>query len=184
MGGKGSGGVRLNAGRPRQAGSVRQQRHLRHTGKPAAPVVTVRRPPPVAVSKPKDLPAGQSSVWKALAPHALAARTLTPATAWHFRELCEAIVLKRDMARILEADGLMQNRLSTKMDETGGGEQVFESKAHPLIARWTALLVRVEAGLTRFRLAPMGKELAPVEEPVADPFSAFDEPLMLVKGRR
>jgi len=138
----------------------------------------------VAVSKPKDLPAGQSSVWKALAPHALAARTLTPATAWHFRELCEAIVLKRDMARILDADGLMQNRLSTKMDETGGGEQVFESKAHPLIARWTALLVRVEAGLTRFRLAPMGKELAPVEEPVADPFSAFDEPLMLVKGRR
>jgi len=181
MGGKGSGGVRLNAGRPRQAGSVRQQRHLRHTGKPAAPVVTVRRPPPVAVSKPKDLPAGQSSVWKALAPHALAARTLTPATAWHFRELCEAIVLKRDMARILEADGLMQNRLSTKMDETGGGEQVFESKAHPLIARWTALLVRVEAGLTRFRLAPMGKELAPVEEP-KDDFGEFDQPLQLVKG--
>ena len=116
-----------------------------------------------------------------MAPHALAQRTLTPATAWHFQELCEAIVLKRDMARILEADGLMQNRLSTKMDETGGGEQVFESKAHPLIARWTALLVRVEAGLTRFRLAPMGKELAPVEEP-KDDFGEFDQPLQLVKG--
>ena len=183
--GTGRGGARPNSGPARTPGSVRYLREQRLRGKPApAAKPKARRPPVVAMAKPKGIPAGQSSVWEALAPHALAARTLTPATAWHFRELCEAIVLKRDMARILEADGLMQNRLSTKMDETGGGEQVFESKAHPLIARWTALLVRVEAGLTRFRLAPMGKELAPVEEPVADPFSAFDEPLMLVKGRR
>jgi len=41
--------------------------------------------------------------------------------------------------------------------------------------------VRVEAGLTRFRLAPMGKELAPVEEP-KDDFGEFDQPLQLVKG--
>jgi hypothetical protein len=119
-------------------------------------------------------------VWDQLAPHALAQRTLTPATAWAFGQLVEAIVLKRDVLAVIEADGLMQNRLSTKMDESGGGEQVFESKAHPLIAKWTALLVRVEAGLTRFRLAPMGKELQPVDEP-KDDFAEFDQPLTLVR---
>jgi hypothetical protein len=135
----------------------------------------------VAVAKPKGLPAGQATVWAMLAPLALEQRTLTPATAFAFQELCEAIVLKRDVLAVIEADGLMSNRLATKMDPDGGGQQVFESKAHPLIAKWTALLVRVEAGLTRFRLAPMGKEIAPVEETV-DAFSEFDVPLTLVKG--
>lgn len=179
-----SGGPRANCGKARQPGSVRWQREQRRLRKPTASGITRPRapkPPPVAVAKPKGLPEGQSQVWDALAPQAIAQRTLTPATAFAFVELCEAVVLKRDMARILETDGLMQNRLSTKMDESGGGEQVFESKAHPLIARWTALLVRVEAGLTRFRLAPMGKELAPAEEP-ADEWAEFDQPLTLVKG--
>ena len=144
---------------------------------------TARKPPIVAVAKPNDLPAGQSAVWDMLAPHALAQRTLTPATAFAFRELCEAVVLKRDVLAVVEQDGLMQNRLSTKMDQDGGGEQVFESKAHPLIAKWTALLVRVEAGLTRFRLAPMGKEIAETEE-AKDGFEEFDAPLTLVKGAR
>lgn len=171
-----SGGARPNVEKSRKVGSVRWRREQRRQkGGPAAP-----KAPVAPVPKPSDLPAGQSAVWDALSPHALAARTLTPGTAWAFRDLCEAIVLKRDMLAIIEADGLMQNRLSTKMDENGGGEQVFESKAHPLLAKWTALQVRVEAGLTRFRLAPMGKELAPAEQP-KDEWAEFDGP-RLVKG--
>ena len=182
--GAGHGGARPNSGPARTPGSVRWQREQRRRrrGKPAASArVRQPKPPVVAVAKPKGLPLGQSAVWDALAPQARLQRTLTSATAWAFVQLCEAIVLKRDILAVIEADGLMQNRLSTKMDESGGGEQVFESKAHPLIAKWTALLVRVEAGLTRFRLAPMGKELAPVEEP-ADEWAEFDAPLTLVKG--
>ena len=181
MGGKGSGGARLGSGPARKVGSVRWQREQRRKGAPPAAKVSARKPPAPVVAKPADLPPGQSAVWDMLAPHALAQRTLTPATAFAFRELCEAVVLKRDVLAVVEQDGLMQNRLSTKMDQDGGGEQVFESKAHPLIAKWTALLVRVEAGLTRFRLAPMGKEMPAVEEP-KDEWSEFDAPLSVIQG--
>ena len=181
--GTGHGGARPNSGRPRKLDSVRslrEQRRKRH-GRANVARPAPRKAPPVAVAKPKGLPAGQSVVWDMLAPQALLQRTLTPATVFAFVGLCEAIVLKRDILAVIEADGLMQNRLSTKMDESGGGEQVFESKAHPLLAKWTALYARVEAGLTRFRLEPMGKELAPVEEP-ADDFAEFDAPLTVVQG--
>ncbi|HUU83299.1 MAG TPA: hypothetical protein VM243_07330 [Phycisphaerae bacterium] len=131
--------------------------------------------------RPRDLPAGQAAVWDALAPHAIAARTLTPATAWDFRDLCESIVLKRDMLAVVEAEGLTSTSLKTKMDESGGGEQVFEPKAHPLLSRHAALAGRVAAGLARFRLAPMGKGMPEVEKP-ADEWSEFDAPLRLVQG--
>jgi len=142
--------------------------------------VTAHRAPVVEVAKPKGLPAGQSVVWDSLAPHATASRTLTPSTAWAFRDLCEAIVLKRDMLALIEAEGLTSTSLKTKMDESGGGEQVFEPKAHCLLTRFTALMVRVEAGLARFRLIPMGKEMPASEEP-KDEFAEFDQELTLVK---
>lgn len=181
MGGKGSGGARPGSGPSRKVGSVRWQRAQRKQRRAAPPDPPAAPRDSAAVPKPRDLPAGQSAIWDALAPHALAAKTLTPGTAWRFRDLCEAIVIKRDMLAVIEADGLMQNRLSTKMNEDGGGEQVFESKAHPLIAKWTAIYQRVERGLGEFRLAPMGKEMAPVEQP-ADEWAEFDRPLTLVKG--
>lgn len=174
-----NGGARVGAGRPKEVGSVRwkrEQRKAKGQPPPAAPA-------PVAVPKPKGLPAGQSAVWDMLAPLALEQRTLTDATAFALVELCEAIVLKRDIARILEADGLTTTAVKTRMEQDGSGEQVGETKAHPLIAKWTALLVRVEAGLMRFRLAPMGKEIPPVEKP-ADEWSEFDQPLTLVKGAK
>ena len=180
-----SGGPRPNCSKPRQEGSVRWQREQRRLRKvPAAGVgakVRVPKVAPAAVVKPKGLPAGQAAVWDALAPQAIAQRTLTEATAFAFVELCEAIVMKRDMARILEADGVTTVALKTRMEQDGSGDQIGEVKAHPLIAKWTALLVRVEAGLTRFRLAPMGKEMPAVEEP-EDAFAEFDAPLTLVRG--
>jgi hypothetical protein len=116
-----------------------------------------------------------------LAPLALEQRTLTPATAFAFRQLCKVIVLEQKMADEIEVKGLTSAALDTKMEADGSGSQLIQEKANPLLTRHTALLVRVEAGLTRFRLAPMGKEMPAVEEP-EDVFSEFDQPLTLVKG--
>ncbi|MFH1604378.1 MAG: hypothetical protein ABIH03_10785, partial [Pseudomonadota bacterium] len=175
------GGPRVGAGRPPKAGSVRWQREQRKRRRSVGDRPSVPRASLPIVARPSDLPAGQAAVWDMLAPRALEQRTLTLATAFAFREMCEAIVLKRDILAVIEADGLMSSRVNTKMDEKGGGDQVFESKSHPLIAKWTALKVRVESDLTRFRLHATGKELPAAEEP-ADEFAEFDQLLTLVKG--
>ncbi len=174
-----SGGARANTQKLRRVGSVRWQREQRR-GK-SAPVRPASRQA-AAVDAPLDLPKGQRAVWDMLAPHAMAAGTLTGATVFAFIELCEAIVLKRDVARILESEGLTTYAIKTRMEQDGSGEQVGETKAHPLLSRYAVLLVRVEAGLTRFRLAPMGKPMeVPADEP-ADEFAAFEsQPLRAVK---
>lgn len=114
-----------------------------------------------------------------LAPHALMAGTLTPATAWAFRDLCEAIVLKRDVLAVVEADGLTSVAIKTRMEQDGSGDQIGEPRAHPLLSRHTALMLRVETGLRMFKLAPTGRESAP--EVVRDEWAEFDAPLRAVK---
>jgi hypothetical protein len=116
--------------------------------------VAVNEPLP-PVKRPHDLPKPQQDVWDELAPHALAARTLTEGTALSFRDLCEAIVVKRMMLSTILADGL-----------------TVDQQAHDLLPQYRGMLQRVEAGLTRFRLAPMGKEIV-VATPVEDPFEEF-----------
>lgn len=134
------------------------------------------------VDKPSDMSAAQSSVWDALAPLALAARTLTPATAFALQQLCKIIVLEQRMADEIDAKGLTTAALDTQMDPDGGGSQSIQEKAHPLLSRQAALLVRIEAGLTRFGLAPMGRPMAEPESP-ADEWAEFDQPLALVPKR-
>ena len=102
---------------------------------------------------PKDMTDVQKDFWKQLAPLAAIQRTLTTETAHAFRDLCEAIVLKRLMLEQINIDGL------TMSDEDG------VVKAHPLITHHRGLMQRVEAGLMRFRLSPVGKEMAPVDTP-------------------
>ena len=157
MGGLGSGGARVGAGRPRKnreeaklAGSRQRPSRRPSTRHASAPV-----------ERPADLPQGQAVVWDALAPHAIAAATLTQATAWAFRDLCEAIVLKRAVVSRIGRDGIML---------TGGA-----GGAHPLLSRHVALMVRVEAGLARFGLIPVGKAVADEDEPT-DEFEEFDFP--------
>ena len=163
------GGARPNSGPGRQPGSKRWKQEQEKAGEP--------KPPPVPVAMPKDLPAEQSAEWVRLAPLALEARTLTPATADAFVELLEAIVLKRAMLAQVEAEGLTFAKVSVD----GAGVEHLEPKAHPLLSRHAALMVRVENGRQRFRLIPMGKEIVPAKEAEADPFAAFDGP-QLVKG--
>lgn len=168
MGGKGSGGARVGSGPPRQVGSVRWRREQRRARLMAVGAATesqeTRKAPAAASEPPADMPANQAAVWRELAPHAAAAGTLTPATAWAFAELCDVIVLKRATLSAISRQGLM-----------------VEGAAHPLLSRYTALQGRVESGLTRFKLLPLGKAMA-VDEALKDEFAQFDAPLVVLQG--
>ena len=94
MGGKGSGGARIGAGRKPKALAA----HLLH-GTATAHARKTGSPPPV---DPFDPPIGLAedvrTIWLALAPHAFKERTLTRATEHAFLQLCRAIVLEREKA--------------------------------------------------------------------------------------
>jgi hypothetical protein len=179
----GWGGARPGAGRkPKSQGlavlhGAKRTRSARRRGRvdlapPAEPVATIEPP--------ADLTPAELVVWHALAPHALAAKTLVPRTAYRFRLLCQAEALRAQLRAQIDADGLIGARVSTAMDESGGGEQVFEQKAHPLIAKLQVQERFVAAGMVAFMLAPMGKEIEAGERP-KDEWEEFDGP-QLVKG--
>lgn len=165
MGGKGSGGRRVCAGRKsKQAGLAKlhgsRQRGIKvdpRTGAVAA----------ADVQMPDDLPQDQAAVWMELAPLALRARTLVEETAGSFRDLCRVIARRDSIERQLQADGLM-----------------IGLNKHPLLTDLRTYEQRVEAGRQRFLLAPMGKPILPEREESADPFDEFDGELKVVKGGR
>jgi len=165
------GGARVGAGRKPKGAAILSLHggRVRNAGQMAASVASAPLP---AINTPEDIPEAQKQVWEELAPHAVAARTLTAGTAAAFRDLCEAIVLKRMMLAEILADGLTGAKVTLQMDEKGGGLQTVEKKAHTLLSQHRGMMQRVEAGFTRFRLAPMGKELV-VEAKAEDPFEEF-----------
>ena len=168
MGGKGSGGLRVGAGRKSKddaskwlGGNAGKRRPMGARPKVAAPFELV--PPPA------DLPEAYAVVWNAEAPHACAARTLTPGTAAEFADFCKAVVIERTLLAKIEADGW------TYLDVTvdGSGQEHQTVKKHPLVSDHRQWMQRVEQKRLKFRLAPIGKELTPAEVP-ADPFDEFD----------
>lgn len=98
MGGKGSGGRRVGSGKKLKSdlehaisGTAGRGVVLTHPSSTAiAPVETFD--PPAAL-RGKAL-----KVWHELAPHAFAARTLTPATSAAFAMLCRAVVKERSLS--------------------------------------------------------------------------------------
>jgi len=165
--GTGHGGARPNSGPARKPGSVRwqrEQRRLRRVPETQLPVAPAPRV--AAVGAPADLPAQQAAIWAELAPHAVTAGTLTPATAWAFRDMCEAIVLKRASVSRISRDGLM----------------LLSGEAHPLLSKHIALMARVETGLARFGLNPMGKSVTSGRDDTVDEFAEFDRPLAVIRG--
>jgi len=122
-------------------------------------------------------------VWGQLAPHAIAAGTLTPQKAAAFRDLCEAIIVKRRMLAQIDADGYTSTQVDLQMDESGGGVQSVQPKAHPLLAKWIAMVGRVDGLMARFALTANGKPSVTKEEPV-DEWAVFDEPLRAIDGGR
>ena len=165
------GGARVGSGRKPKGASILSLHGGRVRNAANVPS-TVPNQPFEPVNTPQDLPDVQQAVWNELAPHALEARTLTAGTAAAFRDLCEAIVLKRMMLAEILADGLTGTKVTVQMDESGGGLQSVEKKAHTLLSQYRGMMQRVEAGFTRFRLAPMGKEIV-VEQKAVDPFEEF-----------
>lgn len=187
MGGKGSGGRRVGSGRKPQnqavgdlKGSRRTRARMRRNqnaanqnartqNQPNPPAARVPDPSVVASDvqippPPGNLTLDELAEWQDLAPRAARQGTLNDSTMLALRDLCQARVLK--------------DRLLRKIGDEG--EVVIASTgnvaAHPLIARFTTLLQRVEAGMLRFKLSPMGKEMDPAPEKSSanDPFAEFD----------
>lgn len=164
MGGIGSGGQPGVGQKPKdqQTGFVHGQRGA----KSSSGAATL----PDVVPMPADLTPDQAEVWSGLADHARQQRTLAKATAQAFRDLCAAIVSRDRMAAQVERDGLTY----LKVTVDGSGQEHTEIKAHPLVSQHRGMMQRVEAGMTRFRLAPVGKEFAVASEAV-DPFDEFED---------
>jgi hypothetical protein len=93
-----------------------------------------------------------AAVWRELAPHAIAERTLAPRTVMAFLLLCQNVVLERKLAAA---------PLSCAGPDHRG------------------ILARVEMGLHRFRLIPDGKPTAVPD--VLDEWAEFDG-LLVVQG--
>lgn len=171
-----SGGFRAGAGRKpidRQTLALRGGQSRRASAVAVGPLEPVE-----SVSVPVELDEAQRAVWDALAPHATRARTLTPETEAAFRDLCEATVLKRAMLARILADGMMLEDVSVD----GAGVEHRRLQAHPLIAKHQAMMVRVEAAMSRFLLAPQGRPAA-VSEPKPDEWAEFEaRPRLVARG--
>jgi hypothetical protein len=98
------------------------------------------------VAPPDDLASEARAVWDQLAPHALQARTLLPATAIAFRVLCCNVVLERTLGE----DPLQR----------GGPNH-------------RGLMARVDAELAAFTLRPFGKPMLVEAAPAANPLDKF-----------
>lgn len=147
MGGKGSGGRRPGSGRKRKSDTERfidgNAGHraadvLRHPSAPdLAPLPTVDE-----ADAPNDLSREERLIWLELAPYALRAGTLTPASSMAFRVLCRNIVLERLYGQSVTDKGTANHR---------------------------GMIQRVEVGLDAFQLRPQGRRMqdaAPIEAPV------------------
>jgi hypothetical protein len=169
MGGNGSGGARIGAGRK----SKTQREAFLHGARDRRPVsAAVVGQPAAPVQPPRGLSAGEKAVWKVLAPLAQASLTLTDATAGAFGDLCKAIVLRDQLRRRMDREGWTFDKV---VHVTKGGDVITEPKKHPLFSEHRAWQQRVEAGQTRFRLTAFGKEIVPPDKP-EDPFSEFEAP--------
>lgn len=124
-----------------------------------APVVDVQIPQP-----PGNLTLDELAEWNELAPRAARLNTLDSERLFALRDLCRLRVLQDRLVRQLGDDGDVV---------MGAGGQLA---AHPLLARITTLSQRIDAGMVRFKLAPMGKDLESSKPAPADPFAEFDQP--------
>lgn len=154
MGGKGSGGSRVGAGRkPKNqntgfaavvaASRIRSASDRRSSG-------------PELLPAPAGIGAATAAYWNKLAPHAVAARTLIEGTAADFLELCELLVEKDDVLTERRAEG-------------------WTVRGVALAKEYRGLVQRSETKLRAFCLAPIGKALVPDKPDEADPFAEFDD---------
>ena len=152
-----SGGARVGSG-PRPKTDA--ERWLTGNAGRRKPLVDVGGGKPVSfaplppVAPPDKLTAPERAVWELEAPHALAGRTLTTATAADFYMLCVLEVECADVLRERRAEG-------------------WTTRGMFLAKEFRGLAQRVEAKRRAFKLAPMGKDMVAPEAP-KDEWSEFD----------
>lgn len=108
---------------------------------------------------PADLLPPAQACWTAQASHAIAERTLTPATAAGFRQCCEQWALVADVLARIHVLG------------------AATTEADPYLKTYVRLAQRLDASLARFKLTAFGKP-ATTDKPkaVANPWGAFGQP--------
>ena len=149
------GGARIGAGRPKKPESARWLGG--NAGKRGKkPAKDTHHEPLRPVEAPK-LNEREQLVWDELAPLALAARTLVPATAGELKSLC---ALEADLAEV-------------KAERRREGLTI---RGQMLMRTYLMLVQRVEAKRRAFKLAPMGKDMVPPDKP-KDEWSEFDAPV-------
>lgn len=145
MGGRGSGGTRVGAGRKPwkqqarvvQGGDASAGGHAEPKAQNPEPATKTLA---TAVVRPKLSPAVRA-VWDALAPRAVEQGTLVPATAYEFRTLCELAVQQRECLKACQEEGFTEYGLK-------------------IGTHYRGLTQRLEGKLRAFKLGPMGKEIA------------------------
>jgi hypothetical protein len=147
------GGARVGSGRkPKTAAAHIFAGTARGSHKEAAKAPAL---PAEFVHEPASLSREGAEVWRGLAPYAMAARTLTAATAEDMRELCEMVVEMRAV--------LVERR-----------KEGWSDQGMRLAKEYRGLVQRVEAKMRGFRLSPVGKEMAEAAPKVVDPWAEFD----------
>ena len=143
------GGARIGSGRKPKA----RRLHAVHGTTPETSTTTSSTAPAAPIEPPKGLTTTERAVWQCLAPQATAAGTLVPATAADFRELVRLHVhVERTHAEFLRAGW---NEYGLKLERAYRGA-----------------VQRLEAKMRAFRLAPIGKEIAPPAD--EKPQTAFE----------
>lgn len=111
MGGVGSGGRRVGAGRKpksaeerRLSGNAGHQKVVPHPSVPPSSVTTVNlhAPPSVVLDEadaPNDLTLDERQIWMRLAPRAIEKRTLHAGTADYFKMFCRVVALEEKYAK-------------------------------------------------------------------------------------
>ncbi|HYM24444.1 MAG TPA: hypothetical protein VEU08_14610 [Vicinamibacterales bacterium] len=146
MGGVGSGGSRIGSGRKRKnaeerrldGNAGRRGRILPHPSASSTSTPPASLPEVDEADAPNELTADERKVWMELAPHALAKKTLTPATSLAFCLLCKNIALER--------------RFAVSVMDAGG-------------ANHRGIIQRIQVDLAAFNLRPFGKAAVEAEEP-------------------
>jgi hypothetical protein len=151
----GKGGARPGSGRKPGSKNGIVLAHVSRAAMALPPALSVEEASSLLVA-PSDLPAGAQACWTAHAAHALAERTLTPATAGGFRQFCEQWAFLAD--------------LSSRIQVLGAATK----EADPYLKMYVRLSQRVDASLARFKLTAFGKPaVSEKPKPAANPWGAF-----------
>jgi hypothetical protein len=150
MGGRGSGGRRVGAGKKLKSDLAHA---ISGTAGPRGVLLPHPSATAIAPVEPFDPPTSLRGkplqVWRELAPHAFEARTLTPGTTAAFVMLCRAIVQERALGATKKAAGTNHR----------------------------GLMQRIAAWMKDFCLAPFGKPLYAAQvETAVNPLDRFTKP--------